>query len=324
MADDLASPQYDDQNHLDERDLDECDLDEDPSISELPSFDICLSKTGDEGSHFRTENDPSNPWQRPNYIERKNAVDIRCSCLDVVHGDFSSSSDLSATLIVLQFRFDPRKLGRRFQSVDIELEFKGMDVGETGPEVFAISPNGRMSLVPTTQHEDATKNLNLQLGGAAPVGGITATGTVGWEKSISRNTSDQTTVTGSIDLKSRNYGPSNCVSWTLLENKTTGTGVPEKIQTAILLKRTDDCPFQCVVKIDAKVDIRSTIERVFGGKGRIPRDDPVWFNPELGATKNLRTYDEKTLGDFDLESVCDVTFKTFLGGVTKDKAQKGA
>ena len=317
MADSLTSDLSDDQTNLDER-----GIDEELSNSQLPSFDICLSRTGDEGSHFRTQNDPHNPWQRANYIERKSAVDIRCSCLDVVHGDFSPSSDFFATLIVLQFRFDPRKRARRFQSVNIELEFKGMQLGETGPEVSAIWPNGRISLMPTTQHEDKTRNLNLQLGGAGPVGGLTATGTVGWEKSISRNMSDQTTVTGSIDLRGRNYGPSNCVSWTLLENETTQTGVPEEIRAAVLLKRTDECPFQSVVKIDAKVDIMSALGRVFGGKGRVPKDDPVLFNPGLPSTENLGRYNEKDLGNFELESVCDVTFKTFLEGVVKNEAQK--
>ena len=314
MADDLTSRQPDDQYNSGEE-----DGDEDPSITDLPSFDIPLYRTGDEGSHFRTQNDPSNPWQRANWIERKSAADIRCSCLDIVHGNFSPSSDHFATLLVLQFRFDARKRARRFQSVNIELEFKRMRLGETGPEVFATWPNGRMSLMPTTQHEDKTKNLNLQLGGAAPVGGLTATGTVGWERSISRDTSDQTTVTGSIDLKGRNYGPSNCASWTLLENNSTHTGVPEMIQTAVLLKRTDEDPFQCVAKIEAKVDIMSTLERVCGGKGKVPKDDPVLFDPRLRSTENLVKYNEEELGNFQLESVCDVTFRTFLEGVVKDK-----
>ncbi|KAF6226267.1 hypothetical protein HO133_009133 [Letharia lupina] len=316
MPDEHASLQSEDWTHLDEY-----DSEEDLSTSQLPSFDIGLFKTGDAGSHFRTENDPSDPWQRANIIERKGAVDIRCSCLDVVHGDFSASSDLFATLIVLQFRFDPRKVARRFQSVNIELEFKGMEIKETGPEVFAIAPNGRMSLVPTTQHEDTKRNLNLQLGGAAPIGGLTATGTVGWEKSLSRDTKDQTTVTGSIDLKGRNYGPSNCVSWTLLENKTTETGVPALMQTAILLKRKHENPFQCVVKIDAKVDFWSTTERVFGLKGRAPRDDPVLFDPSFPSTSKLRKYNEKELGSFEMESVCDVTFMTTLDDVMKTKTQ---
>jgi hypothetical protein len=294
---------------------------EDPSTIDLPSFDIGLSPTGDAGSSFRTQNDPSAPFQRSNYIERKGAVDIRCSCLDVIHGLFSIESEVLATLIVLQFRFDARKRARRFESVDISLEFKGMKPGDSGPEVYTISPVGRMSLVPTAQHEDIKRNASLQLGGAAPLGGVTATGTVGWEKSVSKDTSDETTLTGSIDLKGRNWGKSNCASWTLLENKTTKTGVPTSMRTAVLLKRKDETPFQCVVKIDASVDFKSTLERVFGGKGREPKDDPVFFDPELEPTNNLRKYDVEELGVFDLESVCDVTFATVLGGVMKDKAQ---
>ena len=315
MADDLSSPQSKDQKSLDEHDIDKY-----LSTSELPCFDIGLSKTGDLDSHFRTENDPSDPWQRANIVERKGSVDIRCSCLDVIHGNFCTSSDLFATLIVLQFRFDPRKVARRFHSVNINLEFKAMEAKEIGPEVFAISPNGRMSLVPTTQHEDTKRNLNLQLGGAAPLAGITAKGNVGWEKCVSRNTSDQTTVTGSIDLKRRNYGPSNCVSWTLLENKTLETGVPPSLRTAILLRRKHKDPFQCVVEVDAKVDFWSTLERVFGFKGRAPKDDPVLFDPEIVSTENLQKYDEKELGSFDMESMCDVTFMTTLGDVMKIKA----
>lgn len=296
---------------------------EGPFITDLPSFDIDLSPTGDAESSFRTQNDPAAPLQRSNYIERKGAVDIRCSCLDVIHGLFSAEKEEFATLIVLQFRFDARKRARRFESVEISLEFGGMKPGEGGPEVFAIAPVGRMSLVPTTQHEEVKRNASLQLGGAAPVGGITATGTVGWERSVSRETSDQTTVTGSIDLKGRNWGKSNCASWTLLENKSTKTGVPTSMHTAVLLKRKDENPFQCVVKIDASVDFRSKLERVFGGKGREPKDDPVLFDPELEPTNNLQKYDIEELGAFDLESVCDVTFATILGGVMKDKAQRG-
>jgi hypothetical protein len=295
---------------------------EDPSTTDLPSIDIGLSPGGDAGSSYRTENEPCAPFQRSNYIERKGAVDIRCSCLDVVHGFFSAESKVFATLIVLQFRFDPRKRARRFESVDISLEFGSMKPGEGGPEVYAIAPGEKLSLVPTTQHEEVKRNAGLQLGGAAPVGGVTATGTVGWEKSVSRDTSDQTTVTGSIDLKGRNWGKSNCASWTLLENKSAKTGVPASMRTAVLLKRKDESPFQCVVKIDASVDFKSTLERVFGGKGREPKDDPVLFDPELEPTSNLRKYDIEELGTFDLESVCDVTFATVLGGVMKDKAQK--
>jgi hypothetical protein len=291
---------------------------DDETTPDLPSFDIDLFPTGDAGSSFRTQNDPSAPYQRPNYIERKGAVDIRCSCLDVAHGLFSAESGVYATLIVLQFRFDARKQGRRFQSVDISLEFKGMERGQVGPEVVGIAPDGRMSLVPTTQKEEVTHNAGLELGGAAPVGGLSLTGSIGWRKQVSRETSNHTTVIGSIDLKGRNWGPSNCASWTLLENEVTKTGVPTLMRTGLLLKRKDQDPFQCVVKIGATVDSRSRLERMFGGKGREPRDDPVLFDPEIESTNDLHIYDVMELGAFDLGRLCDVTMTTVLDRVVKN------
>lgn len=296
---------------------------EELSNTDLPSFNIDLSITGDAGSSFRTQNDPSAPFQRNNYTERKGAVDIRCSCLDVIHGRFSAGSGVFATLIVLQFRFDARKRARRFESVHISLEFRGMKAGELGPEVYAITPDETMILVPTTQHEDIERNVSLQLGGAAPVGGATATGTVGWRKTISRDRSDCTVVTGSIDLVGRNYGSKNAASWTMQENKTAKTGVPTSMQTAVLLKRKNESPFQCVVKIDASVDLKSSLERMFGGKGRAPKDDPVLFDPELEPTHNLQTYDIEELGTLNLESLLDLTFGTVLEGVMKNKVQRG-
>lgn len=272
------------------------------SSDELPSFEIGLLPGGDEGSSFRTQNDPAAPLQRSNYIERHGAVDTRCSCLDVIHGFVSANSDTFATLIVLHFRFDTRKKARRFQAVNISLEFSGMKPGQDGPEVSAISPDGSISLVPTMQHEEVSRDIGLELG--AKMAGAVAASKVEWKKTVSRDTHDQTIVTGSIDLKGRNWGKPNCATWTLQENATTKTGVPTSMRAGILLKRKDEEPFQCIVKIDATVDIKSNLERVFGGK---PKDDPVLFDPTLNPTNNLQKYDVEELGATDLERLCDVT-----------------
>jgi hypothetical protein len=278
--------------------------------SDLPSFDIWLAPTGDAGSSYRTENDPSAPFQRNNYIERRGAVDMRCSCLDVVHGLFSADGDDFATLIVLDFRFDPRKNARRFKSVDISLQFSGMGgTADGAPEVFAIAPYGTRAQV-TTQHEETKRSANIQIGGAAPVGGLTATGTLGWEKTVSRDTNDQTTVMGFIDLRDRSWGKSNCAAWTLLENNTTKSGAPRSMRTAILLKRQDENPFQCVVKIDANVDVKSQMERMFG---RVPKDDPVLFNPEADPTNKLQNYNVEDLGATELDNIWAIA--TVVGAI---------
>lgn len=72
----------------------------DPEIEEgVPAFELGLCEGGDEGSDFRTQNDPSAPLQRNNITERKGAIDIRCTGADVIHG-YLKDGEGPATLIV--------------------------------------------------------------------------------------------------------------------------------------------------------------------------------------------------------------------------------
>ena len=292
---------------------DESGADLHPTGEDLPSFDIEMFPTGDDQSGFHTQNDPSSPYQRKNIIERKGVIDIRCSSVDVVHGKFDDYS--YGTLLVLQFRFDPRKLARRIASADISLKFSGATQNGPRPEVHAISLNNRFSMMETTQNEEITKGGNLQLGLTA-FQGLQAGGDVKWEKTTKADVTDATTVTGSIDLIGFNYGPRNCASWLLMENATRKTGVPAFLRTGVLLKRKDNEPFRCVVEIKAKADFRSELEEMFGSK---PKDDPVLFDPECKPTNHLMQYPTENLGEFDLDLVTDVTFMTMLGGVIDKK-----
>ena len=280
---------------------------------DLPSFDIDLFPTGDEESGFHTQNDPSAPYQRTNVIQRRGAIDIRCSCIDVVHGHFDGSA--YGTLLVLQFRFDPRKRARRIASANISLNFAGMKSGGPRPEVYAISLDGRFSMIQTTRHEEVTRGGDVKLG-VSGIPALQADGEFKWEKTTIADVTDATTVIGSIDLIGYGYGPENCASWSLMENGTRKTGVPASIRVGVLLKRKSQEPFQCTVEIKAEADFRSELERLFGSK---PKDDPVLFNPELKPTNSLMKYKTENLSAFDLESVSDVTFMTMHGGVIKEK-----
>ncbi|PYI14017.1 hypothetical protein BO99DRAFT_407045 [Aspergillus violaceofuscus CBS 115571] len=273
------------------------------------SWDLGLAPAGDAGSSFRVQNDPRAPYQRNNVIERKGTIDIRCSCLDVIHGLMSEQEeDQFATLIVIEYRFDVRKRARRVDQVQIALEFRAREAGQTGPEVYAIAPDGNFSLVPTNQREEIKRSIEGQAGASAPVGGLSITGTVGWEKTTSRETEDHCTVVGSRDLVGRNWGPANSASWTLLENSTAKSGVPSLLRTAVLLRREDEQPFECVVKLTADV-VTGWRERLWGGKGRVPKDDPVLFDPLLDPTNYLQEYDVYNLEQVDLEGLCRITHK---------------
>ncbi|KAI1213090.1 uncharacterized protein F4807DRAFT_311133 [Annulohypoxylon truncatum] len=263
-------------------------------------LELDLSEIGNEGSGFRIQNDPSAPLQRKNITERRGAIDVRCTGVDVIHGYLKDGEDL-ATLIVHEFQFDPRKKARRIATVDIEYIF-GSDAGKE-PEVLNISPKGRMTLVPTARTETITKSGEFSAGGK--IFGAEVGSNWKWEKATSRETSSSTTIVGSIDLKGRNYGASNAVSWTLLENESTKTGVPAHFRTAVLLSRQDSEEFYLTFKIRTQVDLVSQFARLFGS---IPIDDPIRYDPILPPTNKLREYNVASLGEIDLQELDIVSF----------------
>lgn len=267
----------------------------------LFGFEVGLEEGGDEGSGFRFQNDPSKPQQRNNITERHGAIDVRCVGKDVVHGYLKDGED-PATLIVYEFQFDPRKPGRRIISGDAKFVFAPRN-GGSEPEVLKIAPKGRMTLVQTKQTESLTNSAEGKLGAAQF--GAELGGTVKWEKTVSRETTDATTIVGSIDTKGRNYGAPNAVSWTLMENKSAKTGVPAFFRTAVLLKREDDSEFESSFDIKVSADMVSRLSNLFG---KTPIDDPIIYDPSMPPTDKLRKYDTDNLGEIDLLELSFVAF----------------
>ncbi|KAG9237405.1 hypothetical protein BJ875DRAFT_453858 [Amylocarpus encephaloides] len=284
----------------------------DPSAGGLPSFDIDMFPTGDCDSGFHTRNNPSDPYQRTNIVNRKGAVDIKCSCVDVVHGRYDEGS--YGTLLVLLFRFDPRRRARRVASANISLMFSGMKAGASRPEVMAISLDGRFSMQETTRSEEVTRGGDVSLGVSA-MQSVEASAGCFWERTTSADVTDSTTVVGSIDLIGFDYGPDNCASWSLLENATRKEGVPSSMRVGILLRRKTRDEFKCLVEIKAEADFKTGLEMMFGSR---PKDDPVLFKPSMPPTSKLMKYELDSLGDFDLDLVSDVTCVTMKGGVVKE------
>ncbi|KAF9636706.1 hypothetical protein BFW01_g7602 [Lasiodiplodia theobromae] len=287
---------------------------EEESYDENSLFDIALNPTGDDGSSFRMQNDPAAPYQRKNVTERKGAIDIRCTCLDVIHGLLAPDNyEDRATLIVLKFNFDSRKRARRIASAKISLQFSSEDPGNGDPEVYRIAPFESLAMVPTTSLEEKAQWADFKLG-APPFAGFQAGTELGWERTVISETTDATRIIGTMDLRGRNYGEPNGVSWTLLENETQRTGVPTVLRTAILLKRRNDAKFRCTVKLDVNVDFRSKLERMIGGK---PKDDPVLFDPDMDPTNRLEAYDILNLEAVDLERISGITLVKYYDGAVK-------
>ncbi|KAK4185503.1 hypothetical protein QBC35DRAFT_503587 [Podospora australis] len=83
---------------------------------------------------------------------------------------------------------------------------------------------------------------------------VPVTGEVAYNSSVTRDMTYAATVIGATEVRGRNYGDSNCASWTLLENPATKTGVPVAMRAAIVLERKNEEKFQCEVTIKARAD----------------------------------------------------------------------
>lgn len=279
----------------------------------VSTFNIDLSPTGDEGSTYRFKNHPDDPYQRRHWTERKGVIDVRCSALDVVHGLWSPEAPLRfCTLVVLQFRFDARRASRRIARANIELRFFGKTPGDDEVEVAGIWPHGKLALQRTTQNEENTVGAGVNVGSGMVVD---VGAELKWEKTVTRDTTDATTVVGSADTRGRSWGEHNSASWTLLENSTMGTGVPAAMRAAILLRRKTEDKFQCTFEIEAKADWKSSLQGMFGKR---EVDDAVLFDPLRDSTNNLREYEETELGKVDLATLGDITTSTvYMGDVKK-------
>lgn len=291
----------------DNEDFDEItDEDDDESLEEddegLPSIKIKMLQTGAPRSGFHEKNNPLSPYQRRGVMQRKGAFNIQCTLLDVIHGKMHPGSKDFATLVVMKFRFEKRRLHRRIMSADISLEFFGTNAESTRPTVHAIIPHDKYAIVETKYHQEKSKegNANLNVGGSNLVNGG---GGYTMRKVTSEDLTDATTVSGSADLVGYEWGDPNCASWTLLENEARKSGVPSSLQVAVLLKREGQEQFGCNVNVRTSADFKTRVENLFGTQ---PEDDPILFDPHIKPTNNLRSYETDKLGELKLESLWEV------------------
>ncbi|KAK5988122.1 hypothetical protein PT974_12262 [Cladobotryum mycophilum] len=279
----------------------EAESDSDSDLEDT-SVSIGLNKTGERGSGYHTRNDPTAPYQRQTVTERRGLIEVRCKSRDVIHGVLSEDGDELATLLIYDFYLDTTRRSRRIVSASLEFEFGSTVPGTPAPQVHAISPAGRVTLLPTTQDESIVRGTELNAG--AEQFGANLGGTVKWEKTVNRTTNDDARVTGHIF--SDDYGKGIGASWVLHENPSIKSGTPSFLRCAILLNRGfDENKFQCRVKIKVEADWKSEMGRLFGST---PADDPILFDPELPPTNKLQKYDTENLVATNLDDVSDIIF----------------
>ncbi|RYP16722.1 hypothetical protein DL765_004958 [Monosporascus sp. GIB2] len=262
---------------------------------------------GEEGSGFHVFNLAADHYHRAEVLQRTGAIDVTCNLEKVVHGAMSADSDRYATLIVMQWFFQP-KGSRRISEATIELLF-GAGSSDGDIEVEKIAFLDTYSLMPTMQEETVTRGGDTTFG-VGQLANFNLTGK--WEKTVTTTTSDAITLSGGKHLV-RNRPPNRIATWTLSENQTQRAGIPASLKVAVLVSRDDREKFFCTLSFTCKTDVKTAAESLFK---KIPKDDPIIFqpNPYLKGTrpnKNV-TYGDEDLGSVNLDDLCNVTFRTTI------------
>lgn len=274
------------------------------------SFDIQLEKAGHE-SGFHTLADPKSPEQRQTPTSYHGSVNLQGKALEVIHGDFGTESDLYASLLVYEFRFNRAKRLNRIPWASILFEFSSASKEVPAPRVHALSPLGTYVLLPINQDEEVTREAEVNAGAGQM--GVRLGGAYRWVNKVSCTTTHHTTIDGMVICNK--YGYSTGVQWVVEENRLSKTGVPAYLRTAILLQREHDTSFQAAIKIKLNITHPTFSERFFGAK---TKDDPILYNPRLPPTNNLRTaYDTQELGSIDVGEFFDASPHTTFGDVVK-------
>lgn len=298
-------------SHRSTRQTNMADLAQD-SRSELldgeETINLGLYETGgEEGSSFRLFNVADDQYHRAEVLQRTGAINITCNLEKVVHGAMSEDSDRYATLIVMQWHFQP-KGSRRISEATIGLLFEATS-DEGLIEVEKVSFPGSYSLMPTSQEETVVK------GGEASVGieqfaALNLTGK--WEKTIATTTSDAITLSGGKQVVGA-FPPPRVATWTLCENQSQPSGIPTSLKVAVLVSRDSREKFSCRLAFACKTDLKTKAGSFFK---KIPKDDPIIFQPDprqKGTRPNRKvTYGDDELENVDLEDFSDVTFRTVI------------
>ncbi|KAI1083969.1 hypothetical protein F5B20DRAFT_360833 [Whalleya microplaca] len=259
---------------------------------------------GEEGSGFHVFNVAADQYHRAEALQRTGAIDITCNLKQVTHGAMSTTSDRYATLIVMQWFFQP-KGGRRISEATIDLLFEAGS-GSGDIEVEKLSYLDTYSLMPTTQEETLIK------GGDATVGieqfvDVSLTGK--WEESVAKTTSDAITLSGGRRLVN-NRPPYRIATWTLSENRSQRSGIPASLKVGVLVSREDREKFFCKLALTCKTDFQTAAQSIFK---KIPKDDPIIFQPnpiDKGTRPNKNvTYGNDELESINLDELCDVTYR---------------
>lgn len=239
----------------------------------------------------------------------------------VVHGvDDASGSNIPCTLAIFDWSIIRGTLDGRFRELIIEIKFEAHgNRGDAEPEaarvrklkftradwdpvVAKIAPEGTTRYYRTTkQVQDKHAGELGATGGFEPFVSMSPKYSREHTETVERN--DNIQVTGNFAFTGRGgaHDQPNAVRWTMLENASQRSGVPDHLRTAVLLKRRpqDNGQFLGHVSVRYRIspyrDFKETLLHILG---LLPHDDPLIFDPKF--PNSLSSYDTSHLDQVDL------------------------
>ncbi|KAL1855205.1 hypothetical protein Daus18300_011206 [Diaporthe australafricana] len=227
----------------------------------------------------------------------KDRVVVKCDMTQIVHGSMTRGGS-PATLVVFQFRFISRVPDARIKSADITLHFPAGKVRYIVPEETSFVMRST-----TTREISHSVSPKLQVAGGGFVN-------VGCDYTLQRKettgVNNYAQIKGIIRAPRRAGGRwnehGNRVQWNLWENKQIRSGVPDFMQTALLLERDRPAPgtqeanfiaeLSMVVDVDthtSRKQLSETVkDKIFGDRNQVCE---VKFSPRLNKGSSLADAD---------------------------------
>ena len=236
----------------------------------------------EEGSsefRFRNKYDSfSSQIQRSFISGRSSSLFVRARLAMAVHG-YLDEHELAkpASLIIVDFDLTSMSQDRRFKYAMIDFTYKPEDPGSPRPKLIAIAPSGYTYIDRTNVSVKNKESIGASI--SAGVIGVSADASFTWDESKESKDTARAVVAGSMlvgDSRAKHY---DSASWVLRENAVTKTGIPTRLQVAMLLERDEKAKeerFMGVISVKTEVDFVSKVVRMFGLSSR---GDPIIFDP---------------------------------------------
>ncbi|RAH64364.1 uncharacterized protein BO66DRAFT_444048 [Aspergillus aculeatinus CBS 121060] len=251
------------------------------------SFTINLIPTGDEND-FRTKNEDGEVF-RAVMVSSPNdsTLSMRGKIEEIHHGQMTHEGQSHpATLLLFDFRFQSEASRRRYCTAKIVLEFFDQGgVRSKDPIVVEMAPTMTKYLNRTSRTRE-TKNsatASAQVGQGPFSSGLG----FGWEVQETRTSNYSTRVSARPWHSDPSSANENAVIWSMEENGHKKDGVPSFLQTAVLIRRSGNRPFMAKLRVDSKVDFRSTARRIFPLTTDVDHIiDPVTLMPDTTQVRS--------------------------------------